>query len=75
MVCGGICLEGGPDLNVLANETPTAVRYWKEVLRAIVRPHAGAEGPGFILVQDNTQPHVARVYRQFLDDEGIDVID
>ncbi|KAG7459480.1 hypothetical protein MATL_G00211130 [Megalops atlanticus] len=32
-------------------------------------------GPGFLLVQDNARPHVARVCRQFLDDEGIDYID
>ena len=35
----------------------------------------GAVGPGFLLVQDNARPHVARVCRQFLDDEGIDAID
>ncbi|KAJ8381365.1 hypothetical protein SKAU_G00021430 [Synaphobranchus kaupii] len=36
---------------------------------------AGAVGPGFLLLQDNARPHVARVCRQFLDDEGIDAID
>ncbi|KAF0022911.1 hypothetical protein F2P81_024892 [Scophthalmus maximus] len=44
-------------------------------LRANVRPCVGAVGPGFRLVQDNTRPHLARVSRQFLDDEGIDAID
>ena len=37
--------------------------------------HTGAVGSGFLLVQDNVRPHVARVCRQFLDDEGIDAID
>lgn len=47
-------------------------RYRDEILRAIVRPHTGAVDPGFLLVQDNAQPRVARVERQFIDDEGID---
>ena len=53
----------------------TAVRYRDEILRPIIRSNAGAVGPGFLLVQDNARPHVARVCRQFLDDEGIDAID
>ena len=74
MVWGGISLEGR-NLHVLANGTLTAVRYRDEILRPIVRPYAGAVGPGFLLVQDNARPHVARVCRQFLDDKGIDAID
>ncbi|KAJ8375922.1 hypothetical protein SKAU_G00065020 [Synaphobranchus kaupii] len=75
MVWGGISLEGRTDLHVIANGTLTAVRYQDEILRAIVRPYAGAVSPGFLLVQDNAWPHVARVCRQFLDEEGIDAID
>lgn len=75
MVWGGISLEGRTDLHVIANGTLTAVRYRDEILRPIVRPYAGAVGPGFLLVQDNARPHVARVCRQFLDEEGIDTIE
>ena len=75
MVWGVISLVGHKDIHVIANGTLTAVRYWDEILIAIVRPYAGAVGPGFLLVQDNAQPHVARVCRQFLDDRGIDAID
>ncbi|MCI4390161.1 hypothetical protein PGIGA_G00119410 [Pangasianodon gigas] len=75
MVWGGISLEGRTDLHMLANNTITAVRYRDEILRAIVRPYTGAVGPGFLLVHDNALSHVARVRRQFLDDEGIDAID
>ncbi|MBN3296545.1 CP100 protein, partial [Amia calva] len=39
------------------------------------QPYAGAVGPGFLLVQNNARPNVARVCRQFLDDEDIDDID
>ncbi|KAI4895431.1 hypothetical protein NFI96_007287 [Prochilodus magdalenae] len=38
-------------------------------------PYAGAVGPGFLLVHNNARPHVARVCRQFLENEGIDTID
>ena len=68
-------MEGHTDSHVIANGTLTAVRYWDEILREIARPYAGAVDPGFLLVQDNARPHVARVCRQFLDDEGIDAID
>ena len=56
---------------MLANGTLTVVRYRDEILN--VRPYASAMGLGFLLVQDNARPHVARVCRQFLDDE--DAID
>ncbi|KAJ8376822.1 hypothetical protein SKAU_G00074020 [Synaphobranchus kaupii] len=49
MVWGGISLEGRTNLDVLANGTLTAVRYRDEILRPIVRPYAGAMGPGFLL--------------------------
>ena len=75
MVWGGRSLEGRTNLYVLANGTLTAVRYWNEILRPIVRPYAGAVGPRFLLVQDNAHPHVARVCRRILDDKGIDAID
>ncbi|KAI4878812.1 hypothetical protein NFI96_010008 [Prochilodus magdalenae] len=38
-------------------------------------PYAGAVGPGFLLVHNNARPHVARVCRQFLENEGTDTID
>ncbi|KAI4903409.1 hypothetical protein NFI96_025899, partial [Prochilodus magdalenae] len=74
-VWGGISLEGRTDLYRLDNGTLTAIRYQDEILRPAVRPYAGAVGPGFLLVHNNVQPHVARVCRQFLENEGIDTID
>ncbi|KAK3540348.1 hypothetical protein QTP70_029565 [Hemibagrus guttatus] len=35
-----------------------ARRYRDEILGPIVRPYAGAVGPGFLLVHDNARPHV-----------------
>ncbi|TWW73864.1 Transposable element [Takifugu flavidus] len=75
VVLGGISLEGCRDLYRLNNGTLTAIRYRDEILGPIVRTYAGAVGPGFFLVLDNARPHVARVCRQFLEDEGIDTID
>ncbi len=75
MVWGGISMERHTDLYRLDNGTLTAIRYRDKVLGAIVRPYAGAVGPGFLLVHDNAQTHVVRVCRQFLEDEGIDTIE
>lgn len=58
----------------MVSGTMTDVRYQDEIPRAVVRSYAGV-GPGFLLVQDNAWPHVARVCLQFLDDEGIGDID
>ncbi|KAI4895386.1 hypothetical protein NFI96_005508 [Prochilodus magdalenae] len=75
MVWGGIPLEGRTDLYRLDNATLTAIRHWDEILGPLVRPYAGAGGHRFLLVHNNTRPHVARVCRQFLENEGIDTID
>ncbi len=72
MVWGGIPIEGRSYLYRLDNGTLTALRYRNEILGHIVRPYAGAVGPGFLLEHDNGWSHVARVSRQFLEDEGID---
>ena len=75
MVWGGISLEGHTDLHVLNRGNLTGARHKDEILRPIVRPYAGAVGPGFLLVHNNAWPHVVRVCQQFLEDEGTDTID
>ncbi|KAL0147394.1 hypothetical protein M9458_057305, partial [Cirrhinus mrigala] len=75
MVWGGISLEGRTALHVLARGSLTGIRYRDEILRPLVRPYAGAVGPGFLLMQDNARPHVAGVCQQFLQDEGTDAMD
>ncbi|KAI4891562.1 hypothetical protein NFI96_008853, partial [Prochilodus magdalenae] len=75
MVWGGISLEGSTDLYRLDNGTLTAIRHLDEIVGLVVRPYAGAVGPGFLLVHNNARPHVARVCRQFLESEGIYTID
>lgn len=68
MVWEGISMEDHTDHHMLASGTLTAAKYRKEILRPIIRPWA------FLLVQDNAWPHVARVCKQFLHDEGTDAI-
>uniref|UniRef100_A0A673ZYU8 Transposase Tc1-like domain-containing protein n=1 Tax=Salmo trutta TaxID=8032 RepID=A0A673ZYU8_SALTR len=75
MVWGGISFGGRTALHVLARGSLTAIRYRDEILRPLVRPYAGAVGPGFLLMQDNARPHVAGVCQQFLQEEGIDAMD
>uniref|UniRef100_A0A8K9V1T1 Tc1-like transposase DDE domain-containing protein n=1 Tax=Oncorhynchus mykiss TaxID=8022 RepID=A0A8K9V1T1_ONCMY len=75
MVWGGISLRGHRALHVLARGSLTAIRYRDEILRPLVRPYAGAVGPGFHLMQDNARPHVAGVCQKFLQEEGIDAMD
>ena len=75
MVWEGISLEGCTALHVIARGTLTAIWYLDEILRPIVRPYAGAVGPGFLLMYDNAGPHVAEVCQQFLHDEGVDAMD
>uniref|UniRef100_A0AAZ3RXU6 Transposase Tc1-like domain-containing protein n=1 Tax=Oncorhynchus tshawytscha TaxID=74940 RepID=A0AAZ3RXU6_ONCTS len=61
MVWGGISLGGRTAFHVLARGSLTAIRYRDEIPRLLVRPYAGAVGPGFLLMQDNARPHVAGV--------------
>ena len=75
MVPGGISMEGRTDLYRLENGNLTAIRYRDEILEPIVRPYPGAVGPGLLLMHHNARPHVARVCRQYLEDEGIDTIE
>ena len=50
MVPGGISMEGRTDLHRLENGSLTAIRYRDEILEPMVRPYAGAVGPGFLLM-------------------------
>ena len=74
-VWGGVSLDGRTNLHVLANGTLSAVRPRDEILRPIVRPYLVQWALGSSWCRRNARPHVARVCRQFLDDEGIDAID
>jgi len=66
MVWGGISMNHRTDLVILQPPGFTAVRYINEVLRPCVIPMRRRIGHDFILMQDNAFPHVARVTREYL---------
>ena len=49
----GVAFLWGAALHVLTRGSLTAMWYRDEIPRPLVRPYAGAVGPGFILMQDN----------------------
>ena len=49
----------------------TAVRYRDEVLEPIVRLYAAAVSPAFVLMDDNARPHRAALVDDYLDGEGV----
>ena len=67
-------MDDRTDLILVAGGALTGLRYRDEILDPVVRPFAAAIGEGFILVQDNARPHIARVAMDFLEAEGIDVM-
>jgi hypothetical protein len=61
MVWSEIIFNGRTELVVIREGSMTARRYIDEVLKPHVVPFAQNMGPEFILQQDNTCPHVARL--------------
>ena len=49
-------------------------RHRSDILEPIVRPHAGAIGDAFILMQDNACAHTAQVFMTFTDETCIIVM-
>ncbi|KAK3104398.1 hypothetical protein FSP39_001145 [Pinctada imbricata] len=75
MVWGGICIQGRTELVVVNGGSVNAARYINDILHPVVRPFAGAIGHDFILMHDNARPHTARITRQYLDRETIEVME
>lgn len=63
-ICGGICFGRRTDLLVLMNASMTSVRYRYMAVEPIIVPFAGAIGEGFVLIDDNAHPHLARILNQ-----------
>ena len=55
-------------------EVLTAARHRSVIREPIVRPLSGPVGDAFILMQYNAHAHTTRVYKTFLDDNGISVV-
>ena len=73
MVWGGISYTGRTDL-VVVNGNLTAARYMNQIVDPHIIPFLNANGPGFMLQQDNARPHVANVVRTHFQHNNVDVL-
>lgn len=73
MVWGGITRNGRTPLQ-LVNGNLTGIRYRDEILQRHVIPFIQNQGRQITLQQDNARPHVARVVRNFLNQQNVDVL-
>ncbi|KFM62471.1 Transposable element Tc1 transposase, partial [Stegodyphus mimosarum] len=69
-VWGGIALGACTDLRVFPRRTVIQV-YRDDILDAYVYPYAGAMGDAFLLHDDNSRPHRARIVDDYLQQETI----
>ena len=72
MVWAGIGVGGLTDLHVFEKGYINARMYRNNVILPIVQQYAVAIGAGFILMDDNTPIHHAKLLQQCVDDEGIE---
>lgn len=72
MVCAGISLGGQTDLHVFHKATPTAVRYWNEILVQDFLLYAAAIGNEFIVIDDNTSSYPALLVEDYLGCHGFE---
>ena len=61
----------GQDLRIFKRDSVTAVWYRDQVLEIIVKLHAAAVGPTFVLMDDNALPRRAAIVDVYLESEGI----
>ena len=61
MVWTDIPFDGRTDMYVFSRVGVPAEIHRSDVMEPIVRPHAGAIGDAFILMQDNARAHAAQV--------------
>ncbi|GFT65097.1 transposable element Tcb1 transposase [Trichonephila clavipes] len=67
MVRAGISLGYRTDLHIFKRGYVTAVQYQDKVLEPVVRFHAAAIGPTFVLMDDNARPHRADILDDYLE--------
>ena len=71
MVWAGISLGYPSDLHIFKCDCVTAFRYLNEVLEPIVRLYAAADGPTFVLMDNNAHPYRDAIVDDYLESEGI----
>lgn len=60
-------IQGSMELYFIRNGSLTGIRYRGEILHPIVRPFVGVRGTEFILIDDNTRPHMTNIVNQYLE--------
>lgn len=73
MVWGGMTANGRTQLQII-NGNLTGVRYRDEILQTHVIPFVQNQARPITLQQDNARPHVARVARDFLQQQNVEVL-
>ena len=73
MVWGGITTHGRTPLQVI-NGNLTGIRYRDEIIQPHVIPFIRRQQNPVNLQQDNARPHVARVVRDFIAQQNVDVL-
>ena len=74
MIWGGISGRSRTPLAVI-DGTLTAQRYVDNILRPVLLPFLAQNPDVTIFQQDNARPHSARVTREFLNDNNVDVME
>ena len=73
MVWRGITSHGRTSLVVISGNL-TGIRYRDEIVQPYVIPFIQAQANSGTFQQDNARPHVARVVRDYLTQQNIDVL-
>ncbi|GFU75639.1 hypothetical protein TNCV_2863531 [Trichonephila clavipes] len=75
MIWAGIRIGGRINLHIIRNSNLTAESYAGEILRSLVLSYATAIGDSFLLLQDYSRNHAARLGENFLEAETIQNIE
>jgi hypothetical protein len=73
MVWGGITAHGRTPLVVVTGNL-TGIRYRDEIVQRYVIPFIQAQINNVTFQQDNARPHVARVVRDYLTQQNVDLL-
>jgi mitochondrial fission protein ELM1 len=73
MVWGCITAYGRTPLVVVAGNL-TGMRYRDELVQPYVIPFIQAQAKNFRFQQDNARPHIARVVRDYLTQQNVDLM-
>jgi hypothetical protein len=74
-ISDGISIGGRTELYVFPRDGINAQCYLNDIIIPIVVPYTGAVGERFVLLDDNTRQHRARIVENVLEEQGIERMD